>query len=392
MSILVECTCGKQVMAKDEYAGRRYKCQTCGMILTIPQRSVFIPNESLVQPVETAATETNSETDKRPFWKDPVVVVGAALPTVILLVFLGYLYRERNEKIFQERILAWKVKADDFVAKDQTVQAFDAYAIIVTAAEKHPTSDSQTLAIFEIARRAKSKLEPLALAEKQAAKAALEEMQRIAKAKAEKEADLLRLSKLTTRISGDAWVVNGRDEPRARPGLEIILLKTWLLRSEIDDILKKAVFLAAFNRGFNESVVRNDSSISEDRAREILEQSRTVESQAKQLSSFNPTDTVDTKELYKLIRLTALGNKRDKILKDDLWPEVIKRCIVAKVNTNFKGHYTIPDVKGGEYYLYSMHFNDVSIIEWMFEVRLDKNEITCDVYNEKASLIINSKD
>lgn len=37
MPIKVSCQCGKQLLVKDEYAGKRVKCPNCGAILSIPQ-------------------------------------------------------------------------------------------------------------------------------------------------------------------------------------------------------------------------------------------------------------------------------------------------------------------------------------------------------------------
>src|SRR5437588_9164085 len=37
MSIRVTCECGKELRVKDEYAGKRGKCPSCGKILQIPQ-------------------------------------------------------------------------------------------------------------------------------------------------------------------------------------------------------------------------------------------------------------------------------------------------------------------------------------------------------------------
>src|SRR5262245_16589775 len=36
MSIPFGCTCGKQLLAKDEFAGKKLRCPGCGKILTIP--------------------------------------------------------------------------------------------------------------------------------------------------------------------------------------------------------------------------------------------------------------------------------------------------------------------------------------------------------------------
>jgi hypothetical protein len=46
MAISLKCTCGLQLRVKDEAAGKRLKCPSCGKTLRIPQRTVTPPLES----------------------------------------------------------------------------------------------------------------------------------------------------------------------------------------------------------------------------------------------------------------------------------------------------------------------------------------------------------
>jgi hypothetical protein len=40
------------------------------------------------------STEKQAQpTYSRPFWKDPVVLIGAAIPTIVLACFFGYLIK-----------------------------------------------------------------------------------------------------------------------------------------------------------------------------------------------------------------------------------------------------------------------------------------------------------
>src|SRR5712691_9972806 len=36
MTIRITCPCGKQLQARDDYAGKRVKCPTCGKTLAVP--------------------------------------------------------------------------------------------------------------------------------------------------------------------------------------------------------------------------------------------------------------------------------------------------------------------------------------------------------------------
>jgi hypothetical protein len=113
MAIKFSCgSCGKELTAKEEHGGKRARCSACGAISRVPiptsQDAATSP-----RPVPPALTQNKSEKKdrqatanepepfmpvlpdggdkRRPLWKDPVVVIGAAVPLLILIVFFGYL-------------------------------------------------------------------------------------------------------------------------------------------------------------------------------------------------------------------------------------------------------------------------------------------------------------
>ena len=67
MSIEAKCSCGKMFHTKDEHAGRRAKCPSCGEIVQIPhiqltpERIFDIGNEPQAPPLETRETQLLSE-------------------------------------------------------------------------------------------------------------------------------------------------------------------------------------------------------------------------------------------------------------------------------------------------------------------------------------------
>jgi hypothetical protein len=122
MSINSSCECGTQLTAKDDHAGRRGVCAVCKREFIIPFPDDPWPGHPGVAPVLTriaadeqpqpktpsstkwsgagplvtmvADDEPQSEKSSaneaaRPFWKDPIVVRGTAVPTLILLAFFG---------------------------------------------------------------------------------------------------------------------------------------------------------------------------------------------------------------------------------------------------------------------------------------------------------------
>ena len=79
-----------------ENAGRRAICPACRREFIFPSQSVPGTERSptVVPPPQTEGEEVtpaNTTELARPFWRDPIVVVGAAVPTLILAVFFGYL-------------------------------------------------------------------------------------------------------------------------------------------------------------------------------------------------------------------------------------------------------------------------------------------------------------
>ena len=101
MAIEVVCQCGKVFRARDEYAGRGAICPAC-------KREFVIEVHVLKPPILEPAVDWNaiatvprlqvkeeppakSDLGHRPFWKDPIIVVGTAIPSLILLVFVAYL-------------------------------------------------------------------------------------------------------------------------------------------------------------------------------------------------------------------------------------------------------------------------------------------------------------
>jgi hypothetical protein len=99
MAIEITCECGKRFRAKDEYAGRRGICPACRAEFSIPVPAAESTKPTASAPPPIASGESERErngsieqtTAKRPIWKDPILVIGAAVPTTILMTFFGFL-------------------------------------------------------------------------------------------------------------------------------------------------------------------------------------------------------------------------------------------------------------------------------------------------------------
>jgi DNA-directed RNA polymerase subunit RPC12/RpoP len=111
MAIKFACgACGKKLMTEEMYAGQRSKCPACGQRIGAPQRTAWettdlpdlVPRPltrvntggpSSLDDSESAEPDPPADGEKRrPFWKDPVVVIGLAVPALILTFFFSYLF------------------------------------------------------------------------------------------------------------------------------------------------------------------------------------------------------------------------------------------------------------------------------------------------------------
>jgi hypothetical protein len=94
----------------------------------------------------------------RPFWKDPIVVVGAAVPTAILAVFFVYLYFEHTTKEFHRHIYELKLDVDNLVKSGQSLAALakcDEVLIVIGDTTKN---DDKMRGYADVVRKTKDRL------------------------------------------------------------------------------------------------------------------------------------------------------------------------------------------------------------------------------------------
>lgn len=144
MAIKVVCGCGARVTAKDDWIGRKARCPACSRTLLIespvvlesieeslvdqrrtasePIGSLSLESRIVLEQTEEPALDSGaafSDPDltpkieppplpRRPWWKDPIVVIGATVPSLILLAFFAYLaipqYRAWERRRTTERV------------------------------------------------------------------------------------------------------------------------------------------------------------------------------------------------------------------------------------------------------------------------------------------------
>jgi hypothetical protein len=176
MSIDFSCVCGKRYRAEDRHAGKRWICPACNRELFVPGGAQPPP---LPSPVEVAASSVErakparppedqqsyelgsqpSREQSRPFWKDPVVVVGAAVPTLILVCFFTYLAVDYSARAFRERVHALREEADSLSAS-QYRSAFEKYEKILAMTRGWGAGDRELSDDIALARKAHDRLYP----------------------------------------------------------------------------------------------------------------------------------------------------------------------------------------------------------------------------------------
>jgi hypothetical protein len=90
MPITFPCSvCGDSLATPDELAGKLISCPTCNNRIGVPVPALeSLAVQALEEPLVPRPV---ADAVSRPFWRDPVVLIGAAVPTLILTAFIAYL-------------------------------------------------------------------------------------------------------------------------------------------------------------------------------------------------------------------------------------------------------------------------------------------------------------
>lgn len=104
---------------------------------------------------------TTGEQEKpRPFWKDPIVVVGAAVPTAILLGFFAYLYLQHSARVFRDRVHSLKAQADHLDRSSQYRSAFVKYEQLLRMSRDWRGGDRELRDDFVATKQSRDRLYP----------------------------------------------------------------------------------------------------------------------------------------------------------------------------------------------------------------------------------------
>jgi hypothetical protein len=174
-------SCGKRLAVKEQYVGWPTKCLACGTVLKVPPTKTEWPPKAVSRTPAAPDPTTPPATDqavpdvpapiesaeppvvesKRPLWKDPVVVVGTAVPTLIMVWFFGYLVVEHIQRGFYEHAIALKAEADELERTGQHRQAFGRYEDVMTMIKGKLSGGGPYDELFEAAETSRNRLYPI---------------------------------------------------------------------------------------------------------------------------------------------------------------------------------------------------------------------------------------
>jgi hypothetical protein len=170
MSIHAVCECGKKFEAKDEYEGRRAICPSCKREFVFQRAGIPIFQEVLELPPPLPIRVDDDDNycqpespptpePSRPFWKDPIVVIGAAVPTAILAVFFVYLYFEHKTKEFHRHVYELKLEIDDLVKSGQSLAALAKCDEVLTVIGDTTKNDDKMCGYADVVRKTRDRLQ-----------------------------------------------------------------------------------------------------------------------------------------------------------------------------------------------------------------------------------------
>ena len=416
MSINVVCECGKKFQAKDEYEGRRGICPSCKrefvfqaaglpVFEALPVSAPIIPPIQVGDDIDQSQPEPKPEDPpSRPFWKDPIVVIGAAVPLTILALFFGYLYYEHRTKDFHRRVYALKQEVDGLLKSGLNRAAFTKCEEILAAIGDRDACDAKMRGYADVATKVRDRLYPQVRDEierEARAKRAQAERDRLAVEKqaraerlvAEFKAEAEKLSQFQSDISGGAWLTNKLGQSSITRGMHVYVLRAIVPKSELSDLFERSKNRAILRRSATETGITAVTGNDQLSAARYIREAKFIEEQAESAVSIPEQQPVDTKFVYNVIRMTALGGEMARVVDEELWPIVVDRLKVSEATTDIDGKYRVGDLKGGRYYVYALFTTERAAAEWLKPITIDSPAgVSCDLYNETAATIVNKSD
>jgi hypothetical protein len=318
-----------------------------------------------------------------------------------LLAFLGYLYTKNATRRFQWVVYHLKTDGDALAKAGNTRAAFEKYERILAAIDDRGSTDVEVQKYAVFAKEARDRLYPLVKDELEREEVARREQAEAHRLAAEARAEADRLSGYRGGVSGGAWVENKLGQSDILRGLHVHLIPASVKRIEMTELLGRAKDRARLERAYYEKILRSAhggqtviEGVGVADAVRIVRFKQAAEEAVDRVRARADERPIDSKEIYRLCRLTAIGMRSVTAIREDhLWRDAVSRYTVVEAATDIDGKYKLRDVVGGRYYIYAVHSSEFSVVEWLLPIAIDgPGDITCDLYNEKAIEIVNKSD
>lgn len=385
MPIKVVCRCGKVFMAKDEHAGKKARCSACQEVVRIPLANVFVPSkppeDSLGIRVDTEREKAPDATPRKRFRFDPVVMIGALVPSMILAAFFGYLLREKGRIAFLERVHESKAKADQLVAANDLKAACTQYLAVIEDVETSWFSDSQTDGIAKSSRDAIGAFGPrvreIIRVENEEIARLVEKRRRRAKHLEESE----RLAQYKGEVAGTVFVNMKSGDLRTLKGTEVVLLKADLPKADLAGVLDRLEIIEGITKTAKTDAVLNGDEV--EFFRDSLERAKTIRDE--------PDDGfVDVRLIYAVAKINLFASRPSADESMKCWRDTVRMARIADTYTSVDGTFRFENVTGGRYYLCASHTENRSIIEWVAPIVVERSGVTrFDLHNNIATLLVN---
>src|SRR5271157_3518753 len=153
--IEAQCMCGKRFLVPLHHRGHLLSCKTCGATIIAPTADApFSATDSSdegkfpAQPdgslTETESVFHPSPPPKRPFWKDPILLIGGSIPLAILIGFFTYLHVQPTREHVREEIIRVKQQGDSYLARKNVLRAYERYDALLRWVGTSDPGDNQS--------------------------------------------------------------------------------------------------------------------------------------------------------------------------------------------------------------------------------------------------------
>lgn len=386
MPISFACDCGRILEVQQAASGRSVGCPYCGSVVRVPERA-FVPRPTVASPRPVEPL--------RPYrlWRDPIVLIGGSVPTLILVVFFGYLWKAKADRDFSARITATKAAADRLYTAGRLAEANEAYLAVLNDGAGW-SGDPQTKIDIRAAATMVGRLK-VELAEMKKARDAADHLAAIEQAAFAAELrDRERLGRIRATVAGRAWVESTQGNVRPARGLEIRVLPARTPRAGMGDLLtsmradavRGAQAMSAAAQNANKVIDRENAG----KRHELIQLA--IDKIDLYLRADDDSE-VETQLIYLMCRVGKSSGMFDLIAAEPNWARFVKARSIDRFETDINGQFSFDGLRAGRYCLVASFISENFALDWVIPLEIEKaGEMTQNLHNSNASFLVNKSD